>query len=213
MPLLLVGRTLTIPRLPSGGLLVSRTLTIPRLPSGGLLVSRTLTIPRLPSGGLLVSRLPSGGLLGYDLYQWVPPQLPQELLKISVDNFGPGIREQVKKSLDEARRNPRDANAVGRLGMVLQTYEDHELAATCYLLAHRLEPKDFRWTYLLGISQSALGKQREAVAALRDALRLKPEDLPAQLKLADALHENAWRKPPKPFGAPSRSTRNSPRRR
>ena len=65
----------------------------------------------------------------------VAQSLPPELLKLNVDNFGPGIREQVKKSLAEARRNPRDANVVGRLGMILQTYEDYELAAACYTLA------------------------------------------------------------------------------
>ena len=117
----------------------------------------------------------------------VAQSLPPELLKLNVDNFGPGIREQVKKSLAEARRNPRDANVVGRLGMILQTYEDYELAAACYTLARELTPADFRWVYLLGTTQTALGKQREAIDAFRAALRQQPENLPAQLKLAEAL--------------------------
>ncbi len=71
--------------------------------------------------------------------------------------------------------------------MVLQTYEDYELAVTCYTMAHNLAPNEFRWLYLLGVSQMALGKQREAARTLRDAVRLKPEDAPARLKLADAL--------------------------
>ena len=111
------------------------------------------------------------------------PDLPQ----IAFDNFGPGIREQVRKAYEEARRNPRDANAVGRLGMVLQTYEDHELAALCYQRARGLAPNEFQWVYLLGACQIALGKHHEAVATLREAVQRKPDYLAAQLKLADSL--------------------------
>jgi tetratricopeptide (TPR) repeat protein len=114
-------------------------------------------------------------------------QAPTAPPKVVFDNFGPGIRDQVKKADADARRNPRDAKTIGHLGMVLQTYDDHELAAACYTRARNLAPNEFRWAYLLGVSQMALGRQREAARTLREALRLKPADLPAQLKLADAL--------------------------
>ena len=117
----------------------------------------------------------------------VQAQNAAELPKIIFDNFGPGIREQVKKADDEARKNPQDAVAVGRLAMVLQTYEEHEQATVVYQLARRLQPNEFQWSYLLAVCQSALGRQLEAAATLREALALKPEYLPAQLKLAEAL--------------------------
>src|SRR5215475_12537288 len=81
------------------------------------------------------------------------PPLP----KANFDNFGPGIREQVQSVYQAALRNPKDAKTVGHLCMVLHTYEDHEHAATCYQGARLLAPNEFRWVYLLGVSQMALG--------------------------------------------------------
>lgn len=111
------------------------------------------------------------------------PQLP----KVSFYNFGPGIREQVKKADEEVHKNPNDAKVLGRLAMVLQTYEEHELAVAVYQRARKLQPDEFQWSYLLAHCQSALGKHQEAVAILREALAKKPDYLPAQLKLADSL--------------------------
>lgn len=113
---------------------------------------------------------------------------PQSALpSVVFDNFGPGIREQVRKAYNEARAQPDSAPAVGQLGMVLHTYEDHETAALCYQRARQLAPQEFRWHYLLATAQLALGQQREAGATLRAALQLEPTYLPAQLKLAEAL--------------------------
>ncbi len=117
----------------------------------------------------------------------VQAQTPTELPKITFDNFGPGIREQVKQADEGARNNPNDAGAVGRLAMLLQTYEDHELAAAIYQRARRLQPNEFQWIYLLAVCQSALGKHAEAASTFREALAKKPYYLPAQLRLADSL--------------------------
>lgn len=116
------------------------------------------------------------------------PELPQ----IIFENFGPGIREQVKQAYEEARKKPRAAQAVGHLGMVLQTYEDHERAAPCYELARQLAPQEFRWVYLLGLAQAALGRP-DAAMTLRAALQRRSDYVPAQLKLADVLlAAGAW---------------------
>ncbi|MGH9800412.1 MAG: tetratricopeptide repeat protein, partial [Blastocatellia bacterium] len=111
------------------------------------------------------------------------PDLP----KIAFDNFGQVIRDQVRKADEEARRNPNDAVVVGKLAMILQTYEDHELAAAVYRQARRLQPNEFQWIYLLATCQSALGKHSEAATTYREALAKKPDYLPAQFKLADSL--------------------------
>jgi tetratricopeptide (TPR) repeat protein len=110
-----------------------------------------------------------------------------ELSKIVFDNFGAGIREQVKKADEDARKHPNDAAAVGKLAMVLQTYEEHELAAKVYQRAKQIQPKEFQWSYLLAVCQSVLGKHAEAVVTFREALVKKPDYLPAQLRLADSL--------------------------
>ncbi len=111
------------------------------------------------------------------------PDLPP----IAVDSFGVEIREQIRKAITEAQAKPSDAEANGRLGMVLQTYEQYEPAAVCYERARRLSPDEFRWVYFLAVSQAAAGKYAEAARTFGEALRLKAEYMPAQLRLADAL--------------------------
>jgi tetratricopeptide (TPR) repeat protein len=111
------------------------------------------------------------------------PDLPEIILA----NFGPAIREQVKKADDEARRNPLQAEAIGRLGMTLQTYEQHELAAACYERARRLAPMEPKWVYYLGVCQTALGRHGEAILSFRETLQRSPELMAAQIRLAEAL--------------------------
>jgi tetratricopeptide (TPR) repeat protein len=114
-------------------------------------------------------------------------QTPPELPAIVVENFATEIREQVSKAYADAKAKPRDAQASGWLGMTLHTYEQYEFATVCYERAHLLAPAEFRWAYYLGITQAALGKQREAATAFKAALKLDPDHLPTQLRLADAL--------------------------
>jgi tetratricopeptide (TPR) repeat protein len=110
-----------------------------------------------------------------------------ELLPLTIENFGPAVREQAQKAYNEARARPRDAEANGRLGMVLQTYDQYELAATMYERARDLAPAEFRWLYYWAIVQASLGKQTEAAAALKEAVGRRPDYLPAQIRLADLL--------------------------
>jgi tetratricopeptide (TPR) repeat protein len=115
-----------------------------------------------------------------------PKSLP-ELPPVPVERFIPGAREQVQKAYDEARANPNDGAACGRLGMVLHAYEQYESAAACYTRAWGLQPKEFRWPYLTGVTEAAAGKNIEAAESLRAALRIDRDYLPARLKLADVL--------------------------
>jgi len=72
--------------------------------------------------------------------------------------------------------------------MILQAFGPYgESAAVCYRRAHMLEPKSFRWVYYLALVQGAEGGHAEAIATLREALRLDPEYLPAQLRLGGYL--------------------------
>ncbi len=126
-------------------------------------------------------------ILAVALSVWALAQTLPELPPIAVDSFGVEIREQIRKAIAEAHAKGRDAEANGRLGMVLQTYEQYEPAAVCYQRARRLSPEEFRWTYYLAVTQAAAGKHSEAGLTFKEAIRLKPDYLPAQLRLADAL--------------------------
>ena len=111
------------------------------------------------------------------------PELPQ----LHMANFFPSIRQQVQQAYNAARAHPEDAASNGKLGMVLDTYEQYESAEVCYQRALLLDPDSFRWAYYLGAAEAHQGKYEEAAARLRAALRLKPDYLPAWLSLAESL--------------------------
>jgi tetratricopeptide (TPR) repeat protein len=111
------------------------------------------------------------------------PELPQP----ATEKFLPAVREQFRKAHDEARKNPRDAAANGRLGMIFHAHDQFESAAVCYQRARWLDARSFQWVYYLAIVQSGLGKNAEAIDSLRQALRLKPDYAPARLRMADVL--------------------------
>jgi tetratricopeptide (TPR) repeat protein len=107
--------------------------------------------------------------------------------RVTFDSFPAAVLEQVRKSYDAATANPSDAEASGKLAMLLDIYDRKDLAAICYQRAHLLAPTSFRWLYYLGSLQVSQGKKAEAAATLRAALKLDPDYLPAQLKLAEDL--------------------------
>jgi tetratricopeptide (TPR) repeat protein len=111
------------------------------------------------------------------------PPLPE--LKIS-DLF-PAVVKQVEEAYQAARSHPMDAAANGKLAMILDTYEQYSLAEICYQRAHLLDPKSFDWAYDLGYVLFKEGRYVQAVDALREALALRPDYVPAKLKLADSL--------------------------
>jgi tetratricopeptide (TPR) repeat protein len=135
-------------------------------------------------------RLAAVAILYFCLCPATPALPAQDLLTLPpsiIENFDPAIREHVRKAFDEARSRSKDPEAIGRLGMVLQTYEQYELAATVYERARSLAPEDFRWLYYRAVIQTVLGKQPEAIAALKEAAQRRPDYLPAQIRLADLL--------------------------
>ncbi len=115
-----------------------------------------------------------------------PAELP-ELPKLNMADFLPAIREQVQQAYAFARANPRSAEASGRLGMVLDSYQQYESAALCYERARRLDARSFRWAYYIGTLQVHRGNYDQAAVTLGEALRLAPDYLPARLKLAESL--------------------------
>ncbi len=111
------------------------------------------------------------------------PDLPH----LKTDNLFPGVRNEIEQAYAAAAAHPEDASLNGRLGMVLNAHRLDEAAEVCYRRAHLLDARSFRWLYYLGSAQAARGEYGEAAKTLRDALRLSPEDLPAQLKLGECL--------------------------
>lgn len=66
------------------------------------------------------------------------------LQEIRQEEFEPAIGEQIRSAYDQALHNTRDAEVVGRLGMILQCYGKYEPAEICYRRAWGLALKAAR---------------------------------------------------------------------
>ena len=94
----------------------------------------------------------------------------------------------VTRLLRNPDTDPLDlAWSFGRLGNLYQSTLGHnmESARICYENARRLDPQGFRWAYLLGYLEQIQGNVEASDAALAAALRLRPEDLPTRIRLAE----------------------------
>ena len=111
------------------------------------------------------------------------PDVPQ----VNIAGLPRETQNQVAEAYAAARKQPQDASAVGRLGMLLDTYHRPEDAVLCYKRAHLLAPAAFKWLYYWGSLLLHARKMGEALPILTSALRLEPEYLPARLKMGEAL--------------------------
>lgn len=105
----------------------------------------------------------------------------------------------VRKRLEEARlaidwmlsRGTVDgaelAQAYGELGRLYLANGLNAVATVAFSNALLSTPTDFRWAYYLGALQHQERRLEEGEWALRHALRLRPDDVPALLRLADLL--------------------------
>ncbi len=115
-----------------------------------------------------------------------------EFPRVNTANFLPAIRAQIREAEQAARAHARDASAVGHLAMVIHAYQQYDAAARLYMRAHLLEPQNFDWLYLLGAVQKAQGAFEAAVQSFRSALRLRPDDAAARLRLAESFSSLAY---------------------
>ncbi len=115
------------------------------------------------------------------------PQSIPELPRSTLENFSPGVRDQIQVAYADARAHVNDSDANGLLGMVFQTYGLFQEAGLFYSRAARLAPLVFRWAYYLGVVESARGHCDEAISSLHTAVHLDHSYVPAQLQLSNCL--------------------------
>ncbi len=114
------------------------------------------------------------------------PALPN----VDASKFQRDIAKSVNDALAEAKKYPNDAAHTLRLCMVLHAYEQYQAAGQCYARAHALDPGDFAALYCWGQASAAEGNYAAAAERLRHALAIRPESVPAQLKLAEVLTDS-----------------------
>src|SRR5437763_1296225 len=118
-------------------------------------------------------------LFGLTLNAWPQPEWP----RLDTAGFLPAIRAQFDEAKAAAVAHPRDPKAVGRLALALHAYQQYDAAARVYARLRLLEPQDFDWLYLLGAVQKTQGAFEAAIDSFRSALRIRPDDLAAELRL------------------------------
>ena len=145
----------------------------------------------VPRPGALSSTM--AGVLGLALLllwgavagaQSLPP-LPE----LPLQTYEPSIRGPISEAHEAALARPDDPARNGILGMVLYAHEQFEFAVPCLERAHALDPGEGRWAYYLGRAELHLAHYDRAAAFLVEALRLRSDYLPAQVRLAESLLE------------------------
>jgi tetratricopeptide (TPR) repeat protein len=117
------------------------------------------------------------------------PAQGQTLPDFRLDTYPPVSREPISAAWLDVRDHPGDPARLGRLGMVLEAWEQWAAAADAYALARTLERR-FEWYYLGGVVAARSAHHAEAATLFREAVALSPSSTAARLKLADALLES-----------------------
>ena len=101
---------------------------------------------------------------------------------VSLDGLDADVRGAIEKARDEAVAQPRSGQASGRFGMVLEAHTLYVPAVLAFQRAIRLDPKEFAWRYYLAVAREYASQPEQALAAVSDALRIRPDYTPAVLK-------------------------------
>jgi tetratricopeptide (TPR) repeat protein len=116
----------------------------------------------------------------------LPVRLPEDFPKLpDLGAVNPGMRALLQGVDREARRRPGSAEAVGKLGMAYHANLFLDQAAAAYRIAARLAPNDYRWAYCQAFLEEENGSEQEQVKSLQQTVQLKPDHVPALLRLAD----------------------------
>jgi len=137
-------------------------------------------------GGLLLS---FSSILFAAVLQVAPQTAPPPLPRLAFDSFPSPTRDVLVRAHKDAAARSNDAEAVGALARLLHAWEQWEAAHEAYARAQALAPRTFSWQYLDAVVLQRLARYTEAAARLEHALTISPDDLPARVKLAEALLE------------------------
>lgn len=129
-----------------------------------------------------------------DLVSEAPPPGLLPVPEADIAGVDPSVRsilEDARKSLNAllARGEAGEMLAVpfGELGELYQAHHVYPPSENCYRNAGRLQPDAFRWPYYLGYLYGQTGRPEMAVEAYWKAAAIRPDYLPARLRLGRAL--------------------------
>ena len=115
---------------------------------------------------------------------------PTEAVAVPDPNLD-GMEPQVAELLRRTREELLDDRTAERWGGLGSVYDAHGLqveAEACYRQAMRLDPSDFRWTYLLAVVREIQGADVPEIEDLfGSAADLRADYAPIHVRLGDAL--------------------------
>ena len=121
----------------------------------------------------------------------------REIPTPAIDALEPAVQEQVRAaraSLDRRLASgetsgPELEAELGQVGLLYYLYDLASAAQPCLENARDLGPEDPRWPYFLGVLAQSQGDFERAAGDFERVLELVPDDVAAQLRLADVLLE------------------------
>ena len=99
----------------------------------------------------------------------------------------PGLDERLRVVAGRFGAYPPDQVALAEFARVCHANGQLEQAATAYRALVRLQPREGRWGYMLGVIEAGYGRLDEAIAGFRASVRLAPDHVPGWLRLGAAL--------------------------
>jgi tetratricopeptide (TPR) repeat protein len=123
-------------------------------------------------------------LLAWSCSSPVPP-----VPTVSLEGVDAEVRDAIQAARNQAEAQPKNGQACGRLGMVLQAHSLYQPAVLAYERAIRLEPKEFEWRYYLALALQQVSQPEKALDTLSAALRIRPDYAPAIQRRGDLLFQ------------------------
>lgn len=103
---------------------------------------------------------------------------------IDLEHASPGVVAAISAARDAVLDEPASGKTWGHLAMVLRAHEFEAEANACFTEAEDLDPHDFRWPYLRGVSKAVTDPQA-AIDCFQRSVEIRP-DLPLpRLRLAE----------------------------
>ena len=110
-----------------------------------------------------------------------------EVPEPSLEAMEPAVRDQLagaRAALERPDAPPGErAELYGRLGQLYLLYELFDAAEAAFANAQTLAPGDRRWPYYRGAVAQETGRLDDAAGHFERSLELRPDDLPALLRL------------------------------
>jgi tetratricopeptide (TPR) repeat protein len=117
------------------------------------------------------------------------PPTAEEVPTIDTTAMERRVEERLTTARNGVLKDLSSAAAWGRYGIVLDAHEMYDGAVKAYRTAWALDPKDFRWPYLLSrvIKFTDGDDSPEIVPFYEAAMKLRPDYAPLQVRYGDSL--------------------------